>query len=414
MSWSPEQDKALREIARWRSDPSGGQVFALAGYAGTGKSTLIPTITDHNDRVAVAALTGKAARVLQTMGCKQATTLHRLIYSPMGEGVGTCALCNRAFADGDEAFFGNVRDGGPVIRYVGTCCVSHLSLARGWREDQPHWVLKAGIDYDLVIIDEASMVGRELANDLLAFGIRILPIGDPFQLPPPNARPGFSLDRPDAMLTEIHRQAWDSPVLLMATVIRGGGSLEYGSYGDCQILRRNAVRDLEGPLARAEQVLVGTNRTRMKFNAAIRRTRGFSSPVPERGDRLVCLRNEHDRGLLNGSLWDVKEAAAVREPECSSDTIEMTVQSLDDPSRPKMAVRTPVDFFAKTEVNLPWFRRREFSEFTFGSALTVHKSQGSQWDDVVLFDESGKFREHARRHLYTGITRASKRLTLIR
>ena len=48
------------------------------------------------------------------------------------------------------------------------------------------------------------------------------------------------------------------------------------------------------------------------------------------------------------------------------------------------------------------------------TALTVHKSQGSQWDNVVLFDESGAFREHRNRWLYTGITRAAEKLTIVK
>ena len=58
-------------------------------------------------------------------------------------------------------------------------------------------------------------------------------------------------------------------------------------------------------------------------------------------------------------------------------------------------------------------KRKKYDEFDFGYVLTVHKAQGSQWDDVVLFDESFAFAESRERWLYTGVTRAAKRLTLV-
>jgi exodeoxyribonuclease-5 len=62
---------------------------------------------------------------------------------------------------------------------------------------------------------------------------------------------------------------------------------------------------------------------------------------------------------------------------------------------------------------MSWHEKRGFDEFTYGYALTVHKSQGSQWDDVYLFNESGSFRDDAARWLYTGVTRAAERLTVV-
>ena len=60
-----------------------------------------------------------------------------------------------------------------------------------------------------------------------------------------------------------------------------------------------------------------------------------------------------------------------------------------------------------------WPRRKPYDEFDFGYVLTVHKAQGSQWDDVVLFDESFAFPDSRERWLYTGVTRAAKRLTVV-
>ena len=62
---------------------------------------------------------------------------------------------------------------------------------------------------------------------------------------------------------------------------------------------------------------------------------------------------------------------------------------------------------------IPWEQRKPYDEFDYGYVLTVHKSQGSQWDDVVLFDESFAFQDSRARWLYTGITRAAKRLSVV-
>ena len=77
----------------------------------------------------------------------------------------------------------------------------------------------------------------------------------------------------------------------------------------------------------------------------------------------------------------------------------------------KVSVR-PECFTGELET-LDWQMRKKHDEFDFGYVLTVHKAQGSQWDDVVLFDESFAFPESRERWLYTGITRAAKKLTVV-
>ena len=77
----------------------------------------------------------------------------------------------------------------------------------------------------------------------------------------------------------------------------------------------------------------------------------------------------------------------------------------------KVSVRT--DCFEGGVDAIPWEQRKPYDEFDYGYVLTVHKSQGSQWDDVVLFDESFAFQDSRARWLYTGITRAAKRLSVV-
>jgi exodeoxyribonuclease-5 len=77
----------------------------------------------------------------------------------------------------------------------------------------------------------------------------------------------------------------------------------------------------------------------------------------------------------------------------------------------KVSVRG--DCFGGAIETIPWEQRKPYDEFDYGYVLTVHKSQGSQWDDVVLFDESFAFQDSRARWLYTGITRAAKRLSVV-
>jgi len=158
----------------------------------------------------------------------------------------------------------------------------------------------------------------------------------------------------------------------------------------------------------ADQVLVGLNRTRRSYNKRMRELFGRESEFPEPGDKLVCLRNDKTKGLLNGGIWIVKTTATTRKKR-----LGLNVVPEDDPARKPLRIGVLPEFFQGGEEALTPKLRRESDEFDYGYALTVHKAQGSQWNSVVLFDESGAFREHRNRWLYTGITRAAERLTIV-
>jgi len=374
MKWSPEQDAALMAVSRWLKAPN-RQVFRLFGYAGTGKTTLARHFADSVDgEVLFAAFTGKAAQVMRARGADNARTIHSLIYRPRGE------------EESEET--GEVS---PLF-----------SLSRS----SP--VAKAS----LVVIDECSMVDEELGRDLLSFGTPVLVLGDPGQLPPISGGGYFTDAEPDALLTEVHRQARDNPIIALAMDVRNGEKLRYGQYGDSAVISREEV-DSDRVLD-ADQVLVGLNRTRRRYNQRLRELKGFSGRLPAAGDKLVCLRNDAKKGLLNGSLWQVMLSSPSRKATKAGYAINMVVKSEDDgPYGVSAKVRVARAAFEE-DGELPWQLRRNFDEFDFGYALTVHKAQGSQWDDIVLFDESYAFKEHRERWLYTAITRAAERITIVR
>ncbi len=361
MDWSPQQDKALLAVAAWLKTGR-PQVFRLFGYAGTGKTTLARHIAgDLKGEVIFGAYTGKAALVMRSKGCADARTIHSMIYRPKD-------------TESEE----------PTFELNADSAASSASL---------------------IVIDECSMVDEELGRDLLSFGRPVLVLGDPAQLPPVKGGGFFTEAEPDVMLTEVHRQAADNPIVRMSMIVREGGRLERGDYGESRVIPRSAIDTLA--VTQAGQVLVGLNRTRRLYNGRMRELFGRAGLLPEEGDKLVCLRNDRKKGLLNGGIWTVK---AMSQPRRNK--LRMSLVPEEDPGRKPLRVGVLPAFFQSDE-EIPYALRRDSDEFDYGYALTVHKAQGSQWDDVVLFDESGAFREHRARWLYTGLTRAAKKLTVV-
>ena len=104
------------------------------------------------------------------------------------------------------------------------------------------------------------------------------------------------------------------------------------------------------------------------------------------GDKLVCLRNNRRKGLFNGGLWVIKE-----KPKTRRAIIGMRLRPDEDVGARTVKVSVRPECFTGAIEQLEWEQRKRYDEFDFGYVLTVHKSQGSQWDDVVLFDESFAF-----------------------
>jgi exodeoxyribonuclease-5 len=250
------------------------------------------------------------------------------------------------------------------------------------------------------------MVDAELGRDLMSFGAPLLVLGDPAQLPPIQGGGFFTDAEPDAMLTEVHRQAQDDPIVRLSMEVRAGRALIPGSYGETEVVTRDRLDGRR--VIDADQVLVGRNATRRAYNARLRERRGLAGALPLAGDKLVCLRNNRRKGLFNGALWTVKERPSMRR-----DIIRMQLRPDDMIGSRGVRVSVRAECFTGAIEELQWPLRKRYDEFDYGYVLTVHKAQGSQWDDVVLFDESFAFQDSRQRWLYTGVTRAAKRLTVV-
>jgi exodeoxyribonuclease-5 len=388
---SREQMTAIDRISNWFHHGT-EQVFFLEGVAGSGKTTLMRVIATWlgDIHVVFAAFTGKAASVMRIKHCDGATTLHSLIYKPMFD-------------------YGCVRT--PLRCDAPPCEDGALDRCAHLRKKVIGYTLNPNspvASADLVVIDEVSMVGWELAQDLLSFGVKVLVVGDRNQLPPVEGGGYFTNREPDFMLREIHRQGAGSPIITLATKARKGEPIQLGNYGDSYVIFRERVT-MDAMLG-VEQIIAGTHRTRQAYNRKIRRALGRGGKMPLPGDKVVCMKNNKQLGLLNDTTWKVLSAA----PK-NCDFYAMTVES-DDDTEEVVDVVAPADGFGRLDNEAHTLPGHPFD---WGYCLTCHKAQGSQWRSVMVIDESACWRprnpgdeDQRARWKYTAITRPSDRIII--
>lgn len=392
MKLSKEQDKVckgiLRAIARYGTQP-----IVLTGSAGTGKTTLIIELvtllrgTGLND-IAVVTFTGKASDVLLNkfrtarVTPTHVGTIHSLFYRPDGQN--------------DE--------GEITFRRKSTLEVAKEAL------------------WDVIIVDELSMVDGKMLNDLMAFDIPLVFAGDNNQLSPVSSQTAKLLRSPTFQLTEVHRQAADNPIIKVATSIRHGEQIPMGVMDDDFIrVLNNPTKTV--PLVTAfidkyfvekngtGAILCADNATRHRFNTRVRTSLGHAtSRYPVKGEIIVSLRNVKDSGLKNGTLCEVNETckATTKQPYATLSITNLHSGMVREVRAHLKSFKGSVDWrLAESNPNLHFF--------DYGYALTVHKAQGSEWDAILLMNRrmSQQSPEEYKRWLYTAVTRASKKLIMV-
>jgi exodeoxyribonuclease-5 len=347
-----EQEQAMALIDEFMGD-EGRQILLLHGLAGTGKTTLLSHTALNYRHTTLCTLTGKAASILRRKTSLPAQTIHSYFY--------------RLIETSKD------KVGRPVLRFEPSHMYGELSR-------------------QLVLVDEVSMVNDELARDLIRTDAKIIASGDPGQLPPVKGRPFFN--DPTFVLTEIHRQALNSPIIRQAHRVRAG--LPYHSDGSEFRVQRDGTSD---DLINADAVLCWTNRTRHAFNDKCRRLRGHWQSYPQVGEPLVCLKNVGSLGIFNGGIYTLLAPfrAGDRDIEIDVDGVATLVRNVT---------------FENIDSSLPDHVEATTS-FGFGYAMTVHKAQGSEWDSVVLMDEYRPSQDRAK-WLYTAVTRAVQKILVVR
>ena len=352
--------------------------------------------------IAYVSYTGKAVSVMRSklpgdVPAERISTLHRLLYKPVAT-----TLCTAS----EEIIPGKALRCGMHASAAGPCPARH-QVSFTPVEDP-----LAGLD--LVVVDEASMVPGRLWEDLTSHGVPVLAVGDHGQLPP--VQSSFNLmEHPDLVLEEIHRQAAGDPsgmaILSMARWAREQGHIPHGWYGpDVVKIRPHELCQAGLHPAEADMILCATNATRVYHNSAMRAWYGRGGP-PAKGDVVICLRNNYDEGLYNGMrgvvLENTGETGGDGEPAWG---LVLDLEGLDEPWEGAVA-QAPFGQFA---AGAGAVRDRDLAAFDYGYALTVHRSQGSQADKVVVIEENWPDRgtEMRRRWLYTAVSRASRVLTV--
>ena len=364
----------------------------IAGYAGTGKSTLVQFIIAalglNADDVAYVTFTGKAASVLRHKGCPNAMTAHKLLYY------------SKRMPSGKFVF-------------------------------KPRPILEG--NYSLIVVDEISMLPNDLWELLLSHKKHVIALGDPFQIPPIDKKQdNHVLDTPHIFLDEIMRQAEESEIIRLTMDIRDYKPPMYSKGNEIQVLRPNEVVD--GMYHWADQIICATNRKRHEINNYMRQAAGRGAE-PESGDKIICCRNcwdimdtSGDNALVNGTigiLGDFVEGfqeypifgfptvpiltANISTVDGDFEKVILDYQMLKE-GKPFLTPEQSYQIYRR-----PDLKNLEPVDFNYGYAITGHRAQGSEWDKVLVFEEKFPFdkEEHAR-WLYTAATRASDKLVLVR
>ena len=366
----------------------------IAGYAGTGKSTLVKFIVQALDidpnYVCYIAYTGKAAKVLRDKGCSNAMTAHRLLY--------------QSFPRADGTFYHKIKR--PL--------------------DWP---------YKLIIVDEISMLPKEIWELLLSHNIHVICLGDPFQLPP-IGEDNQVLYNPHIFLDEIMRQAQESEIIRLTMDIRDGKSLTPYKGKEIQIIDPKDI--VGGMYGWADQIIVAKNLTRRNINSQMRHMLfGVDNEVPVEGDKIICLRNAWDfvteagDVLVNGTIGTINNIRYNKNHPFLKP--QMTVDFVSDDYTDFDIEVSPFDIYFR-DLNIDYkllttgeptvteknFRRfpKQFRPLTFdyGYCITCWKAQGSEYPKVLVFEENFPKKnslDHLK-YLYTAATRASEKLVIVR
>ena len=383
--YSAEQEQAIRQAA-----VSG--LLLVTGGPGTGKTTILNGILELLGRMqlrcVLAAPTGRAAKRLTEVTGEDASTIHRLLEASIDPATGKMCF---------------VRD-----------------------EDNP---LKA----DVVIVDEMSMVDVQLLHSLLQAipaGKRLILVGDPDQLPP--VGPGFPFSDmlranqlPSVCLTEIFRQAQQSLIVMNAHRVNRGELPDLKTTtSDFFFMRRNSeetlaqtIRDLcttrlpknMGIPSDQIQVLsptrkggVGTVQLNGMLQAALnppsadKKEKPFGDYIFREGDRVMQIRNNYD------ILWKKADGTSVGTGIFNGDVGIITAI--------EPAAETMTILFDDREAEYDF---TQLSELEPAYAMTVHKSQGSEYRAVILTAWNGSPYLLSRSILYTAITRARELLIIV-
>lgn len=371
------QEKGLKiAVERYKN---GEPYTVIAGYAGSGKSTLVSHIVDalniSPSDVCYVAYTGKAALVLKEKGCENSMTAHRLLYYSKERLDGTFEHIPRK-----------------SLEY----------------------------HYKLIVVDEVSMLPEDMFDLLMSHCIHIIALGDPGQLPPIEGESKI-LAHPHVFLDEIVRQAQDSAIIRLSMDIREGSPLKLCRGSEVSIIPKSKINDAY--YAGADQIIAAKNITRSNINWNCRQIK-FGTDIPHypiNGEKVICLKNYWDiisnqgdptiNGMI-GTLNNVKYKHGVYKYKD-----QMLADFIIGDNNQFKGLFMDYKIFTEGKQTVNNDTWKEFIGmpkpllFDYGYCITCHKGQGSEWDKVLVINEYMQGTDW-KRWAYTAVTRARQKLIM--
>lgn len=377
LNFNEGQLNAWNMIMDW-IDNKNKREFVLSGYSGTGKTYILSKLIQYMRKKQLSfnimSFTGKAVDVLRGRGIYEAQTIHSTIYEP------------------------TLDDDGNIVKWN----LSDVNLR------------------DFIIIDEYSMLNKVILEDLRRFNKKILFTGDHFQLPSLNKDDNGLKEQTDITLTEVVRQALNNPIIKWATKLRNGDNIHYveeeTEEGSIKIISKNDKR-LTSLMTEVDQILCGRNTTRNKINNYFREKKNRLNPLPYPNEKIICLRNNRNMEVFNGQIFNVKFADWNSEHRLVDQKVFDLV--LDDNTKVTCSSELFRDSSFKIKpiqtnnANL-WSEIATVTFFDYAYGITVHKSQGSEFDSVLLLGYDGDWMgDEFSQWLYSGLTRAKKHAIIV-
>lgn len=388
-----EQKYVVQNVSDWYSKID-QRVLKLGGFAGTGKTTVIAEIRKrlpNHHRVSFCAFTGKATSVLRSKITLEkfdtCSTIHSLMYKPIIDK--------------------------KTKKIIG-------------------WERRSDLDTDLIIVDEASMINGEIYKDMIHYGVPIFFIGDHGQLPPIGVDNFNLMKAPDLRLETIQRQSENHPIIKLSIMARRNGNIPLGYYAN-QVVKVPSKHPLVSEFIKNSKnfqdtiIICGFNSTRIHLNKQIRKFLNRDEDCPQVGDRVVCLKNNHQsqngpifNGVL-GTIENIAKAATHFETEISIDnedysyfgpitfsTFNNKEPKFDEPNIKRMKIDA-------NNARAILMVEQKLDYFDYGYVLSCHKSQGSEWRRVMVIEQQCQYwaGENWNRWLYTAITRSTEQLIIV-
>lgn len=394
-----KQEKAIKLAKEWWDDRKRreNEVFVIAGYAGTGKTTCLELVIDEigldKEEVITVAFTGMASSCLTRKG-HIASTIHKLIYNP------------KVLPNGKVKF--NLKE-----------CIEG--------------------GYKLAVVDEASQASKQLMDDLLSFHIPVIAMGDPLQTKQFGGLDNGLLDKPNIVLDEVMRTSLDNPILYLATQVRNGERIKYGKMGDnVFIIPKNKIPD--SAYVNASQVITTTNNSVSMINNYVRKKiYGLESMYPYKNEKIMCLKNNWDKFitedsidqyLVNGLIGTITDIGNYSE---KTESFKMSFKPIHSNKKEFKKLNADALYFSNNLRNDDIFFSEDpeiqeifgqtiinrqialdtigtvIDKFNFAYATTVYKAQGSEFDSVLYYKD--RFR-NTQREDYTSITRSKEFLMI--